>query len=165
VLNNYVDTTPVAKEVPYDDSIQLPTTGSNTTQEIIDYLKNATTINASPGFTWGRSGAIPANTWLLNDSVPSNLSGRTVFLSNAEIKKVYTANQNATSGIILGIYSHDGDENNLVLLGTVTTAATRSNVFDVSWSVASGKQIAIKLESTSASAKEIDVGILMKGTV
>ena len=156
---------PVANSIPYDDTIQTPLTNSNTVQEILDYLKNQVTSNVSPGFTWGRSGAIPANTYLLNDAVPSNVSGRIVFLNNAMIKKVYVANQDATANIILGVYSHDGDGNNMTLLGTVTTTAARSNTFSVTWSVAINKQLAVKLETTSASGKNLVVGILMNGSV
>lgn len=154
---------PVAKSTPYDDTLVAPLTGNDDVQGIIDYLKNQIAISASPGFTWSRSGTIPASSWLQNDTVPSNLSGRTIFLNNAQVLKVYIANQDATSGIILGIYEHDGDENNMSLIGTVTTAATRSNTFNVSWSVTYNKQLAIKLETTSASAKNIVVGILMRG--
>lgn len=155
----------VAKSVPYDDTIQTPTTNTDNVQDIIDYLKNALATSVSPGFTWGRSGTVTPLTWLLNDSVPSNLSGRIIFLSSAEIKKVYIANQDATSGIVLGVYSHDGDENNLTLLGSVTTTATRSNTFSVSWSVALNKQIAVKLETGSANAKNVVVGVLIKGSI
>jgi hypothetical protein len=155
--------TRVAKAIFFDKTGSLLV--SENVEDAIKELAEKVAISASPGFTWGRSGSVTSNTWLNNDSVPSNLSGRTIFLSSASIKNVYIANQDATSGIILGVYSHDGDENNLTLLGTVTTAATRSNSFSVDWSVATNKQIAIKTESTSAAGKNLVVGVLVKGSI
>jgi len=154
---------PVAEEIPYDDQ-NIPTNLGDNTQKAIDNLYNKVATSASPGFTWGRSGTAPPNTWLLNDSVPSNTSGRTVFLNNAEIQNVFVANQDATSGIILGVYSHEGNEVNLTLLGTVTTIATRSNTFTVAFPIAVNKQIGIKIMPGSASSKNIVVGILIRGS-
>jgi hypothetical protein len=157
-------TSPVARSVPYDDSIQAPPAGVDDVQSMLDYLKNLAAISASPGFTWGRSGNVNPNTWLLNDSVPSNLSGRNVFLLNAFITKVFVANQNATSGIQIEIYSHDGNSVNLTLLGTVTTAAIRSNTFTVNYPVALNKQIAMKIKNTSATGQNMVTGCMIKGT-
>ena len=119
--------------------------------------------SASPGFTWARSGAVPANTWLLKDSIPSNVSGKICPLLNANIVKIDVANQDATSGIIIEVYTHDGDSVNLTLIGSVTTAATRSNTFTVSLAVAQSKQIALKLSASSAAGKNIEAGCLIKG--
>jgi len=153
----------VAESTPYDDTLESPLTSSDDVQAIIDYLKNKVATSASPGFTWSRSGNIPNSAWLLNDSVPSILSGRLIFLNNAEIKKVFIANQNAVI-LTIGIYSHDGDGNNITLLGTVTTAAQRSSTFTVTYPVALNKQIAIQLEASSANAgTNIVVGCLIKG--
>ena len=44
--------------------------------------------SASPGFTYGRSGNLPSSTWLLNDTVPCNQSGRVNYLNNCFIKKM-----------------------------------------------------------------------------
>lgn len=152
----------VAETVPYDDLLQAPLSGSDDVQGVIDWLKNKVATSASPGFTWGRSGNVSANTWLLNDSVPSNLSGRVIFLNNAEIKKVFIANQDLAI-IDVGIYTHDGDEINLTLIGSVTTAATRTNTFTVSFPVPINKQIAIKLAAGSNAGKNLVVGCLIKG--
>lgn len=157
-------TIPSAKEIEV-----YPFTGSPpglyTAQEYFEYLIHQVQVSASPGFTWGRSGNCPASTWLLNDTVPSNKSGREVFLYDAMIVKIYVANQDATIRDI-EIYSHDGDEVNLTLLGTVTTTAVRSEDFTVSYSIARGKQLATRIGVSSAnSAKEPVVGILMTGTV
>lgn len=155
----------VAKTVPYDDTIQTPVSGTSDVQAMLDYLKNQVAVSASPGFTWGRSGTITQSTWLLNDSVPSNLSGRTVFLNSAEIVRVFVANQDATSGIIIEVYTHDGDSVNLTLVGSVTTAATRSNTFTVSLPITLNKQVALYIANGSASGKNMVVGCLIKGSL
>ena len=130
---------------------------------IEEFVAQLTASSASPGFTWGRSGSVPASTWLQNETVPSNKSGRTVFLTNAVIKKIFIANEDALI-IKIGVYSHDGNEAGLTLLGTVTTAASRTNSFNVSYGVAQNKQLALKIESDSPnSAKNIVAGILMSG--
>jgi hypothetical protein len=153
----------VAKTVPYDDTIQTPLSGTEDVQAMLDYLKNKVSTSASPGFTWGRSGNVNANTWFLNDSVPSNTSGRICFLLNSSIEKVFIANEAATAGIQIEVYTHDGNSINLTLIGTVTTAAQRSNTFTVSYPVAFNKQIAIKLKNGSPAGKNMVIGCLIKG--
>ena len=132
---------------------------------IEEFVRQFVGTSASPGFTWGRSGAVSANTWLLNDSVPSQRSGRTIFLSNAVVQKIFVANQDPASGIDLGVYSHDGNSVNLTLLGTVTTAALRSNTFTVNFPIDLNKQLAIRIKPGSAAAKNLVVGCLISGTL
>jgi len=161
--NKHITITPVAKAVPFDNSTNGFT--STDTQAAIEEVQYNVSVSASPGFTWGRSGNVNSNTWMLNDSVPSNVSGRTIFLNDAIIEKVFVANQDATSGIIIEIYSHDGDEINLTLLGSVTTVATRSNTFVVSFAIALNKQLSMKLSNTSSNGKNLVAGVLIKGSL
>ena len=154
---------PVAESIPYNDTIQTPLSGADNVQDILDYLKQLIVSSASPGFTWGRSGNGPASTWLQNETVPSNISGRTVFLNNALIRKVFVANQSPNI-LKIGVYVHDGDSTNIALVGVVTTLAQRSNEFDVSWAVTRNKQIALKIENDSPnSSTNIVAGVLIKG--
>lgn len=118
--------------------------------------------SASPGFTWGSSGNANTNTWLLNDTVPSNLAGRLVFLQEAELTKLFTTSQNAST-YDLGIYSHDGDEINLTLLTTASVVAARSGSFDLSILVPTGKHLAVRV--TAGSAKNLTAGISLRGKV
>lgn len=165
MAKGYINSTPVAKQIPFDkDNDPNCSFTSETVQAVVEELCDRIATSASPGFTWGRSGTVTPNTWMLNDSVPSNTSGRTNFLLNAEIQKVFVANEDATAGITLGIYSHEGDEVNLTLLGTVITAAARSNIFTVVYPIALNKQIAIRVLPGSATAKNIVVGVLIKGS-
>ena len=156
----------IARTVPFDNTTAGATGMTSTeVQAAIEEIKNSIATSASPGFTYGRSGNLPANTWLLNDTVPCNKSGRINFLSSASIVKIFIANE-LPDIIKIGIYSHDGNEINLTLLGTVTTAAQNSNTFTVAFAVALGKQIAVKIEGDTASGgKNMDVGLQLKGTI
>jgi hypothetical protein len=164
--NKHVTITPVAKAIPFDkDNDPGCEFVSTDVQGVIEELCERVATSASPGFTWGRSGNVNQNTWLLNDSVPSNLSGRICFLQNAAIRNIYIANEDATAGIVVEVWSHDGDEINLTLLGSVTTLAARSHTFSVNYLVAINKQIAIKIASTSATGKNLVVGCLLFGDI
>ena len=118
--------------------------------------------SASPGFTWGKSGNINANAWLLNDTVPSNLAGRLVFLQEAEVTKLFLTSQDAATYDI-GIYTHDGDEINLTLVDTQSVVASRSASFDLALAIPTGKQLAVRL--TSGSAKNLTAGLSLRGKV
>lgn len=115
--------------------------------------------SASPGFTWGRSGNNSTNTWLLNDTVPSNRAGRTLMFAGLSITDVFTATEDANT-YDLSIYSHDGDEINLTLLTTVSIVAARTGQFPVNIAVPQGKQLASRI--TSGSAKNVVCGLVLK---
>ena len=117
----------------------------------------------SQSIAWNRSGNVPKNTWLLNEEVPSNKCGVVVSMIESTVKKVVTSNEDP-SIITLELYTHDGDGINLVLLGTVTTLAQRTNSFDVSMSVPAGKQVAIKTANTPGNTgKNLVVSAIVEG--
>jgi hypothetical protein len=152
----------IAKTVPYDDQ-NIPTNLGPDVQTALDNIYYKLGNSSSPGFTYGRSGTLPSSTWLLADTVPCNLSGRVNFLNNCKIVRIVSANQVADV-IKIGVYSHDGDEVNLTLLATVTTAATKTNIFTVSVSVPYNKQLAVRVEPNSpSSGKNMEVGLLLNG--
>jgi len=156
----------VARSVFFDKDVD-PDCGfqSENVEDAIYELCDRITVSASPGFTYGRSGNLPKNTWLLNDTVPSNKSGRINFLNSATITQIFVANEDLNA-VKLEFYSHDGDENNLTLLGSVTTAAQRSNVFVTSFTVGYNKQIGVKVaDDTPNSGKNIDLGLRIQGTL
>ena len=159
--SKHVTITPVAKATPFDNSTNGFT--STDVQAAIEELKNNATNSASPGFTYGRSGNLPSSTWLLDDTVPSNISGRINYLNNCIITHIFVANQDPNI-ITIGVYTHDGDGVNMTLIGTVTTLAQRTNTFTTSISVPLNKQVAVRVEPTSASSgKNMDVGLQLKG--
>lgn len=156
-------TDPDAQDVYLDDT-NLPFTADDV-QEGFEKLSTSFAVSASPGFTWGRSGVIPSGSWLLNDTVPANLSGREVFLYNAVVESVYISKQD-TNIVKFSVYYHSGDSIGLTLLGSVTTGAQRGQDFAVSWAVPKGKQLALRIATdTPNSAKEPVVGLLLKGTI
>ena len=160
-MKKYVSISPVAKSVPFDNS----TNGfiADDTQAAIEEVQVASANSSSPGFTWGRSGNLSTNTWLLNDGVPSNKAGRTIVLSNAKIAKIFTASEDLNTYDV-GIYSHDGDDINITLIATLVVTASRTgNSGTVSISVPSGKQLGVKIDT--GSAKNLVVGIIMQGSV
>lgn len=115
-------------------------------------------VSASPGFTWGRSGNIPTNTWLLNDTVPSNKAGRRVFLANAQVINVFVSNE--TSGTFdVGVYEHTGGVPSLI--GTVSVVSARGGSFTTAFAITTDSELATRV--TSGSAKNIQVGLIISG--
>jgi hypothetical protein len=161
-MSDYVKASPVARSIPYDDQ-KIPTNLGNDLQTAIDTMYQQSKVAASPGFSWGRSGNIPSNTWLLNDSVPSNRSGRTIMLNNGVIEKVSVATEDIDT-YNLEIYQHDGNEINLTLLYTINVVATRAQQYTIpNIAITQGKQLAIKVGT--GSAKNIVVGLIAKGNI
>ena len=134
---------------------------SDNIQEAIVELENKTATSASPGFSFGRGGNIPSGTWLLNEGVPSNKAGRRVYIGNAIITKIF-ANTESLDTYGLSIYIHDGNEENLTLMGQVSVVASKGQTFSTSISVTTDTQLAILV--SSGSAKNIVVGLELQGT-
>lgn len=136
---------------------------STETGPAIRELAAAVGASASPGFSFGRSSNVNVNTWLLTTgSVPSNKAGITVALNNPEITQIYIANEDIST-FDISIYEHEGDEINLTLLDTVSVVSKRSDTFDLAVSVTSGRQLAARV--TSGSAKNVNVGLQLKGNI
>lgn len=155
--------TPVAKSVPFDNS----TNGfvASDTQAAIEEVRNAVITSASPGFSFGRTGVSSGGTYLQNETVPSNVSGRWVYINSAAVTKVFIANEIVTTFTIEATY-HDGNGASEVSLGTVTVTSAKGGAFSVNWPVPSGKQIAMKVSpSTANSPKNIVVGLQLSGSL
>jgi hypothetical protein len=152
---------PVADEVFLDNSTIDCLDTAETVQEGFEELCTLVDTSASPGFTWGRSGTVTANTWLLNESVPSNKSGRTIFLTTATLEEVFVSNEQSST-FDLEIYEHDGTT--FTLLTTQSLVASRSGSFTIASIVLTpGKELAIKL--VNGSGKNVTAGVLLNGTV
>jgi hypothetical protein len=152
----------VAKSVPFDNA----TNGfiSSDTQAAIEEVANSVLTSASPGFSFGRSGNVSRGAYLLNESVPSNISGRYVYINNAEVKRVFISTQ--ISGTYkFGIYWHEGDEVNITKLGDITITSAKGATFSVNWAVTTGKQLAVRVEADSTDQpKEVVAGLELAGT-
>lgn len=155
-----VGTSPVATSAT--DTLTLTssdgtvTITGNATTDTIDFSVSA---SASPGFSWGRSGAIPTNTYLLNDSVPSNVTGRVVPLTTGTIKKAVIA-CGTSSTFDVKIQRRSGAS--FVDLATVSVSAARTKVQTLSVSVSSGDELAILV--SSGSTDNLVVSLIMVGT-
>ena len=152
--------TPVAEQVPFDND----TNGfiSEDVQAAIEEVKNTVETTALPGFSYGRSGNTTANTWLLNNQVPSNIVGVPVGTTNPVITEIWAGSENLDTYDI-EVHEHDGDEINLSLLTTVSVVAQRTATFNISVNTTKNKQLAVKL--VNGSAKNVKTFILVKGSL
>jgi hypothetical protein len=152
----------VAESVPFDNA----TNGfaSTDTQAAIEEVKNSIATSASPGFSYGRTGVCNGGTYMQCETVPSNISGRWVYLADAEITYVYATNETTTTWSLTVSY-HDGNGVGETVLGTVTVTAAKGAAIPVSWLVPINKQIAIKVaDATANSPKNVVVGLQLRGT-
>ena len=158
----HISVTPVAKSVPFDNSTNgFVSTG---VQAAIEEVNAKVLTSASPGFSFGRTGVCSAGTYMQCETVPSNVSGRWVYINSAEIRRVFMANELATTYTMEVTY-HDGNAVGEVLLGSVTITAAKGGEFFVTWPVPTNKQIAVRVAaSTANSPKNIVIGLELRGT-
>lgn len=146
---------PVARSIPFDK------TGSDFESDNVEDAIKEIGASASPGYTWGRPGNLLANSWLINDGVASNATGRFVSQADAKISQIFTANQNVAT-YTLTVYEHEGNQINLTALATITVTNSRgSSIIGLNIPVTQGRQLAIRL--TSGSADNIIAGLILKG--
>ena len=161
--NKHITITPVASAVPFDNSTKG--FASTDTQGAIEEINNKVIASASPGFTFGRSGAVTKGSFLLTDTVPSNNTGRFVYIYNAVINKVFVGASPATTYTIEIMY-HSGGGTSLTSLGTVTVTAAFGNDFTVNWSVPHGVYLCARVSTSSANQpKEVVCGLQLNGTI
>jgi len=149
----------VARQIFYDNSDSGLT--AEDVKSGIDEVANLVNVSASPGFSFGRSSNVNANTWLQCETVPSNKSGRYVYISNATVTEVFVSNENQDT-FDLEVYSNDKGGLGLVLLGTVNIVSSYGGAFSVNWTVVTGTELAIKL--VNGSGKNIVAGLELAGT-
>lgn len=151
----------IARSVPFDNSANGFT--ATDVQAAIEELKNNAAVSASPGFSFGRSGVTTSGTYLQNETVPSNISGRWVYIQSGAVTHVFVSNELTTTYTIEILY-HDGNEVNLTSLGTVTVTSAKGEDFAVNWPVPHNKQIAVRVAVGSAnSPKNIVCGLQLSG--
>lgn len=118
---------------------------------------------ASPGFSFGRRGNVAVNTWLRNEEVPSNRTGRVVAVNNPEAVLVSLANRNVTTYTVT-FFEHDGNLIGLTTLGSVTVTAARGDDQSISVPLTQGRQLAARL-TAGTSVQDLVVTVIIKGTV
>lgn len=146
--------TPVAESVPFDNDSNGFV--ADDVQGAIEEINGS----ASPGFSFGRSGNLSANTWLQNEGVNSNRAGRWVYINDAVVERIYVGSENIDTYDV-AIYHHDGDQVNLTFVGSVSVTAARGAKFTVSFAVPTDKQLAVRVEN--GSAKNLVVGLELSG--
>ena len=149
---------PQAEDIAFDNV----TSGLAATevQSAIDELTTTTSASASPGFTWGSSGNISAITYLKNDSVPSNKAGRISTVSG-DIVAIFAVNE-IVNTFDIEIAKRIGAA--FTVITTLTVTASRNGIFlPVSAPVAVGDELVCRI--SSGSAKNVVVGIVLKGSV
>ena len=153
-----VKKSPVAQSIPFDnDSNGF---ASDNVQDAISEIG----ASASPGFSFGRNGSLSQNTWLRRPgNVPSNRAGVTIGISNPVVVGVACANRNVETYEV-EIYEHEGNQVNLTLLGTVTVTAATSDTFTVNFPATQGRQLAVRLGSTSTgNVRDLGVDVTLVG--
>ena len=132
-------------------------------KDAIDELSATASVSASPGFTWGRSGNISSGSYLLNDTVPSNTTGRVIPLQSGTIEQVFIAIEIATTA------SFDIQKRvsgSWVTQSTVTITSSRIATINTSVAVALNDEIAIRVSPTTANnPKNPVLGVIIKGTI
>lgn len=154
-----LQTVPSASEISTDYVSGVPS-DIDQVQEFLEYLVNSVAISASPGFTWGRSGNAPSDTYLLNDSVPSNTTGRIVPISSGVIAQVFVATETLDTWV-LAIEKRSGVT--FTEIGTISLSSQRTKVQSTSIAVTLGDELALKVKS--GSCKNPVVGLIIKGSI
>ena len=121
--------------------------------------------SASPGFIFGRGGNAAANSWLINNEVPSNITGIPFGLNNGKLLEVWAASEDVDTYSV-EVYWHLGDEVSLTLLTTVNVVATRQDFFGVlDFGVVNvPPQIQLATKLVGGSAKNPKVALFVGGS-
>lgn len=148
----------IAIAIPFDNDDNGFT--ADNVQEAIEEIG----ASASPGYSFGRSGNLSQNTWLRRPgNVLSNRTGVTVDINNPIVTKVAVSNR-SNETFEVQVYEHEGDEVNLTLLGTVTVNNDTGGIFEVSFPCTRGRQLAVRLGSTSSgNVRDIGADLTLVG--
>jgi len=152
---------PVAEEIPFDNDSNGFV--SDNVQDAIEEINTGVQTTAAPGFSFGRKGNLATNTWLKNETVPSNKAGHTVNLTLPIIQEITVSSENIDTYDIR-IYEHEGDEVNLTTLITVSIIAKRGDTFTgLAVNITAGRQLAARV--VNGTARNAVVDLVIKGTI
>lgn len=149
----------VARQIFYDNTTSELV--AEDVQGAIDEIVDTVSTSASPGFGFGKGGNVSADSYLECEGVPSNISGRYVYINNAVVTRVFISVQNSAT-FDVEVFHHDGNETNITSLGTVNIVASTGDEFTVNWPVTTGKQLAMRI--INGSAKNAVGGLELQGT-
>lgn len=108
----------------------------------------------APAFTLARQGFVGVNTWLLNNGVPSNLTGVRVFTPSSLTKVFVDSSSQGTFDVT--IYTHDHSTFSVLTVLSVSSAYGNEKTIDIPLIV--GQNLAARI--TSGSATDPVVGLI-----
>lgn len=130
-------------------------------QAAVEEINETVSTSASPGFGFGKGGNVANGAYLECEGVPSNISGRYVYINNAVVTRVFISVQNSGT-FDIEVFHHDGNGVNNTSLGTVSLVASTGGEFSVNWSVPTSKQLSMRI--INGSAKNAVGGLELQGT-
>lgn len=134
---------------------------SNNAQDAIEEVANNVATSASPGFTWGKSGNIN-NSYLLNDTVPCNKSGRMVPVTSGNVTTIFVAAE-VTSNATIQIMRRDpGPIFTVIASTTLVAQRTKTDQLVALAPVVFDDEICVFI---SGSIKNPVVGLIIKGSL
>lgn len=124
---------------------------------------NPLRISSNPGYSFGRSGNVPANSWLASEGIPSNKVGIPFGLSNGTLEGIWVGGEDIDTYDI-EVYEHEGDEVNIILIDTVSVVTSRTATFVIvsPQSLTKDRQLAVRV--VNGSGKNIKVYLDVKGS-
>jgi len=135
---------------------------SDLTGPAIRELSDRVDTSASPGFTWGRSGNVPPGSYLNQEGVPSNTTGRLVPLTSGYIATIFAACEEPTTATI-EIQRRDGSTFTAIASVTLTAERKRTvNLVEGASPVSLNDELAAFV--SSGSVKNPGIGIVIKGS-
>lgn len=130
-------------------------------EEIVNQIAG---VSASPGFTWGRSGNLPDQTFLLNDTVPSNVSGRQVPVQTGQITTVFVVAEDPGTYDVR-IFKHPSPFTTLTAVSMVP-AYGRAKTFSLTAPLPNVSNVdELGAQIINGSAKNAVVGCIIRGTL
>lgn len=130
---------------------------------LIALIRDLISATSTPGFTYGRSGNNVPGSFLLNDTVPSNKTGRPVPIDLGALAKVSIAQEDAAASRFT-VVEHDGNLAAQRDVVTVDMAGSVQRVFDFTGTplpVTPGRQLALRVDFLSS--RNCDVGLTLLG--
>lgn len=150
---------PDADVIPFDP--ESSGIAANEVGPALRELANAPAVSASPGFTWGDSGSIKQS-YLLNDTVPSNQSGRVSPVSGV-ITTVFITAQNSSNGQV-EIRKRSGSSFTTIATVGLNGGRTITETLSSPPAVLKNEELAVFVNATAFIDNPV-VGIVIRGSL
>lgn len=119
---------------------------------------------ASPGFVYGAVNTKIGPFWLTSEGIPSNVVGVPVLFGNGRVIQAAVGTEEE-SDYSVGVYQHEGNEVNLMLLGSfaITSGGDKRVFLDLPVNYSSpNPQLACRL--LTGSTKNLKVSLVLRGS-